>query len=137
MRTKVFEIPNKLVVEYDSAARAIIDTWSTYFVSLEEFKEAILIRGINHAKANNVHAWIVDSHKAKGVFSPEIQKFIASEVFPAFAKIGIKYFMTITSEDAVTRLSVNKYSTEVGPNGMKLLKGSSAEGAVEWLTKNG
>jgi len=137
MRTKVFEIPNKLVVECDTTARAIIDTWTTYFVSLEEFRDAVLIRGVEHAKANNVHAWIVDSHKAKGVFSPEIQDFIASEVFPVFAEIGIKYFMTINSEDAVTRLSVNQYSTQVGPHGMKLLKGSNVEGAIEWLKKNG
>ncbi len=137
MRTKIFEIPNKLLVEWDSDARAIIDTWTTYFVTLEEFKNAVLVKGVNHAKANRAQAWIVDSHKAKGAFAPEIQEFIGSDIFPTFAKIGIKYFMTINSEDAVTRLTVSQYSTQVGPNGMKLLKGSSAEGAVEWLKKNG
>ena len=44
--------------------------------------------------------------------------------------------MTINSDDAVTRLSINQYSTQVGPHGMELLKGSSAEGAIEWLKKN-
>jgi len=103
MKTKIYEIPGKLVVECDTTARAIIDTWTTYFVSLEEFREAVLIRGVEHAKANNVHAWIVDSHKAKGVFSPEIQDFIASKVFPVFAKIGIKYFdeQKPTSENGI------------------------------------
>ena len=88
MRQKIFEIPNKLLVEWEPSAKAIIDTWTTYFVTLEEFKDAVLIKGVNYAKANNAQAWIVDSHKAKGVFSPEIQEFIASDVFPTFAKIS-------------------------------------------------
>ncbi|OQY00101.1 MAG: hypothetical protein B6I20_09205 [Bacteroidetes bacterium 4572_117] len=136
MRAKIFEIPNKLVVEWESDAKVIIDTWTTYFVSLDEFREAVMIHGVNYAKANNAQAWIVDSHKATGVFSPEIQKFIESDVFPTFAKIGIKYFMTINSDDAVTRLSINQYSTKVGPHGLKLLKGDSVEGAIAWLKKN-
>ena len=136
MRTKIYAIPNKLLVEWDSDARAIVDTWTTYFVSLEEFKEAVLVRGVNHAKSNNGQAWIVDSHKATGVFSTEIQDFISSDVFPKFAEIGIKYFMTINVENAVTKLTVKQYTTEAGPFGLKVLKGSSAEGAIEWLTKN-
>ena len=95
MRTKIFEIPNKLLVEWDTNARAIIDTWTTYFVSLEEFRDAVLVHGVDYAKANNAQAWIVDSHKAKGVFSPEIQDFIASDIFPTFAKIGINHLLIV------------------------------------------
>ena len=137
MRTKIYEIPGKLKVEWESDVRAIVDTWTTYFVTLEEFREAVLVQGVNYAKANGGQAWIVDSHSAKGVFSPEIQDFIVSDVFPTFAKIGIKYFMTINAEDALTRLTVNQYSAQAGPLGMKVLKGSSAAGAIEWLEKNG
>ena len=136
MRTKIYEIPNKLLCEWDNEAKAVIDTWTTYSVTLEEFKEAVLIKGVNHAKANGVQAWIVDSHKATGVFSKEIQDFIATDVFPTFASIGVKYFMTINAENAVTKLTVNQYSTKAGPHGMKVLSGSSAEGAIEWLKKN-
>ena len=67
--------------------------------------------------------------------SDDIQAFIGSDVFPTFEKIGIKYFMTINAEDAVASLTVSQYSTQVGPNGMELLKGSTAEGAIEWLKK--
>jgi hypothetical protein len=136
MRTKIYEIPGKLTVEWDSDTKAIIDTWTTYFVTLEEFKQAVMVRGINHAKANEGKAWIVDSHKAKGVFSPEIQEYIASDVFPRFVEIGIKYFIPITAEDAVTRLTVNQYSSQAGPNGLQLVKGSSAVGAISWLKTN-
>ena len=136
MRIKIYEIPNKLLVEWDPSIRAVIDTWTTYFVSLDEFREAVLVQGVNYAKANNGQAWIVDSHKAKGVFSDEIQNFIKTDIFPTFAEIGIKYFMTINAEDSVTRLTVNQYSAEAGPHGMQVLKGSNAEGAIEWLKKN-
>ena len=137
MRTKVFEIPNKLLVEWDPDAKAIIDSWTTYFVSLEEFREAVLIKGINYAQPRGVEAWIVDSHKAQGVFSPEIQKFIETDIFPAFARIGVKYFMTINAENALTKLSVSQYTAKAGPSGMKVLNGSTAQGAIEWLKKNG
>lgn len=136
MRTKVYEIPDKLLVEWEPSVRAIIDTWTTYFISLEEFSNAVLIEGVNYAKAHNGQAWIVDSHKATGVFSSEIQDFIVSDIFPEFKRIGIKYFMTINAEDAVTRLTVNQYTTQAGPLGLKVLKGSSVEGAIQWLQKN-
>ena len=136
MRTKIYEIPNKLLVEWEPTVRAVIDTWTTYFISLDEFRDAILTHGVNYAKAYKAQAWIVDSHKAKGVFSPEIQDFIVSDIFPTFAQIGIKYFMTINAEEAVTRLTVNQYSSKVGPHGLKLIEGSSTNGAIEWLKKN-
>ncbi len=136
MRTKIFEIPNKLLCEWDSEAKAMIDTWTTYSVSLEEFREAVLINGVNHAKVNGVKAWIVDSHHAKGVFSQDIQKFIETDIFPTFAKIGVKYFMTINSESATTNLTIKQYSTQAGPNGLKVLNGSNAETGIEWLKKN-
>jgi hypothetical protein len=50
----------------------MVDTWTTYNVSLEEFKDAVLVKGVNYARANGGVAWIVDSSKAQGVFTQEI-----------------------------------------------------------------
>jgi hypothetical protein len=136
MRIKIHEVPNKLLCEWDPEAKAVIDTWTTYAVSLAEFKEAVLTKGVEYAKANGVQAWIVDSHSANGVFSQEIQDFIGSTIFPTFARIGVQYFMTINSENAITNLTIAQYSTKAGPCGLKVLNGSSAEGAIEWLKKN-
>jgi hypothetical protein len=136
MRTKVFEVPNKLLCEWDSEAKVMIDTWTTYGVTLDEFKEAVFVKGVNYAKANGVKAWIVDSHKATGIFTPEIQKFIETDVFPKFASIGVKFFMTINSDNAATKMTVAQYSAKVGPNGMKVLNGSNAEDAIKWISKN-
>lgn len=126
-----------LKVYWYPQVKAIVDSWSSYNISLEDFSHAVLKKGMSHFKANGGRAWIVDSHQATGSFSKEIQKFIETDVFPTFAKNGVKYFMTITSESALTRMTVSEYSAKVGPHGIKLLQGKSTEGAIEWLSKNG
>lgn len=136
MRTKLYEIPGRMISEWDPEGKAVIDTVKSYFMTLDEFKTAVMIKGVNHAKLYGGIAWIVDSSHAKGAFAPEIQKYIETDVFPKFAEIGIKYFMTINSTDSVARLTVNEFSSKVGPHGIKLLKGSSVSGAIDWLKKN-
>ena len=131
----VHEVPGKLKVEWNAKVRAIIDTWTSYAITLDEFREAVLVKGLSHAKKYGGRAWIVDSSQATGAFSQEIQTFIVSDVFPAFAENGIKYFMTITSESAVTKMTVSQYAQEAGPCGLRLVQGRSADGAVEWLKK--
>ncbi len=131
---KVFEIKNKLKVTWNPEVRAIVDTWTTYFITLEEFKNSVLVEGLNHAKAHNGQAWIVDSSSAKGVFSQEIQKFIESDIFPAFLENGIKYFITINSKtDPVTRLTVNQYKSTATASGLQMIELNSVKDAVLWL----
>ncbi len=60
----IFSIPDKLDVHWIKEVRAIVDTWTTYFITLDEFREAVLEKGLKHAKANNGQAYIVDSSKA-------------------------------------------------------------------------
>jgi len=134
---QVYNIPGKLDVAWNSEVKAMIDTWTTYNISLEEFKEAVLIQGVNHAKANGGVAWIVDSSTAKGVFTQEIQKFIETDIFPAFAGIGIKYFITITSSvSAITKLTVKSYSAKTGPLGLQLVELNSVNDAIMWLKEH-
>ena len=117
---KVYSIPGKLEVTWLGDVKSIVDTWSNYNVTLEEFKEAVMSNGLKHAKANGGIAYIVDSSTAKGAFSQEIQTFIGSDAFPAFAKNGIKYFITITSQvSTVTKMAVKSYAAKTGPNGLK------------------
>ena len=133
----IFSIPGKLDVSWNSEVRAIIDTWTTYHISLEDFRDAVLVKGLEHAQANQGQAWIVDSSKAVGVFSPEIQNFIGSDIFPAFAKNGIKYFITINSEvSTLTKLTVNRYKAQVGPHGLQLVEVAGVEDAIMWLKEH-
>jgi len=135
---KIHSVPGKLVCEWRDDVKAVVDTWTTYSVSKEEFREAVLVKGVDYAKTRKVVAWIVDSSKAVGTFSPEIQDFIGTDVFPAFAKIGVKYFITINSKvSALTKMTVANYSAKTGPNGLQLVEVNSVADAVIWLKTHG
>jgi hypothetical protein len=137
MRQKVHEIPGRLTVEWDDQVKAMIDTWTNYTVTLDQFKEAVMKKGIGHATGKGVKAWIVDSSAATGAFAQDIQAFIGSDCFPAFAKIGVKYFITINStKSAVTKMTVKAYSAKTGPNGLKLVEVDSVADAIDWVKKN-
>jgi hypothetical protein len=129
-------IEGKLEVVWHEDVKAVVDTWTSYSISLEDFKEAILDKAVPYAKEHGGIAWIVDSTKSKGVFSKEIQDFIVSDIFPNFAKVGIKYFMTTSSDEAVTRLTVSQYKKQVGPAGIQLVEVSDVASAKEWLKNN-
>jgi len=134
---KVHEVPGKLVTEYLDDSRAMLDTWTTYGVTLPEFRQAVLVDGVAAAKAHGAVAWIVDSSKATGAFNQDIQTFIGTDIFPAFAKAGIKFFITITSEvSAVTKMTVSSYSAKVGPHGLQLVETRSVADAKAWLKVN-
>lgn len=132
-RPLIFEIPNKLTVYWDEGAKAIIDEWTSYFISLEDFSTAVLIKGLNHSRANGGVAWIVDSSKAIGAFSKEIQAYIGNVIFPAFANNGVKYFITINSDNYLTKMNVDTYAAKTGPNNLQLVEVASVDDAVAWL----
>ncbi len=133
----VHEIPGKVSVNWNSEVKAIVDTWQDYGVSLEEFSDAVLVKGVNFARDKGVKAWIVDSSQAKGNFSAQIQQFIGSDIFPKFAEIGVKYFITITSQvSSLTKLTIASYSAKTGPHGLQLVELNNVKDALEWLKVN-
>jgi hypothetical protein len=129
-------IPGKVSVVWNPDVRAMIDTWTNYVVTLDEFRDCVAVRGVNYAKANGGRAWIVDSSGAKGAFPQAIQDYIGSTLFPLFAKSGIKWFITVSSQSVVTNMSIAHYSSQAGPHGLQLVEAASAAGAVEWLKKH-
>ena len=117
--------------------KAMLDSMTSYGLTLEEFKQAIMVKGLSQAKSNGGHAWIVDSSTAKGAFNQDIQNFIGSDVFPAFAKAGIKYFITVMPKaSAITKMTVKNFSSKTGPNGIQLVEVDSLDDAIDWLKKN-
>jgi hypothetical protein len=130
----IHSIPGKMETSWLENVKSILDTWTTYNVSLEEFRESVLIKGIDYSKKNGGIAWIVDSSEAVGVFSREIQAFIGTDIFPAFAVNGVKYFITITSKkSALTEMTVSAYSEKAGPSGLTLVEADSVTQAIEFL----
>ena len=134
----IHEIPAKVIVEWDPSVRAIIDHWSALAqVTLAEFRGTVLEKGLKHAASNRGQAWIVDNSAAKGAFSQEIQAFIGTDVFPAFAREHIKYFLTVSSSDsALANMSAKKYQAKLGPNGIQLVELPSVAEALAWLREN-
>ena len=133
---EIYSIPGKLVVTWEASVRAVVDTWTDYEITVEEFKTAVLEKGLGYAKANRGQAWIVDSRTSVGNFTGECQAFIDSDIFPAFAASGIKYFITIKSENPLTNLTIRSYQAKTGPHGLQLVEVSNIEDAVEWLREN-
>lgn len=134
--SKIYSIPGYLDVSWENEVKAVVDTWLNYTISLEKFRDAVLINGLNYAKKNRGVAWIVDSSGSKGVFTQECQNFISSDIFPAFHKNGIKYFITITSQSSLTRMSIKSYQAKTGPHGLQLVEVASVSDAIQWLKLN-
>lgn len=133
----VHEIPGVLTVEWNDEVKATFDTWSTYMISVSQFREAILEKGLTNARLHGGRAWVMDATKAKGAFPQEVQKLIETEVFKAFAAAGIKYFITIKSAaSAITNMSIKSYSAHIGPHGIQLVELPDRGKAIAWLREH-
>jgi len=133
----VHEMPGILRVEWNNEAKTMVDTWSSYAISVPQFREAILERGVDYAKAHRGRAWVMDATKAKGAFPPEVQKLIETEVFKTFASIGIKYFMTIKSAgSAITNMSIKSFTAHLGPCGIQMVEVPDQTTAITWLKEH-
>jgi len=133
---EIYCIPGKLNMQWNDKIKAIIDTWTSYQVTLDEFAFAILEKGLINAKENAAIAWIVDSNNAVGTFTRECQRFIATDIFPSFSKNGIKYFITINSKNTMTNRTVKEYQAKAQPNRLILVEVLNVSEAVKWLQEN-
>jgi hypothetical protein len=136
--TTIHEIPGKVTVEWDSSVRAIIEHWANLsLIPLAEFRTAVLDKGLQHAAANQGNAYIVDHSAAKGAFIRDIQEFIETQVNPAFAKAGIKYFLSVPSKDSpLANMAAKRYQGRLDRSGIQHVDVSSVVEAVAWLRTN-
>jgi hypothetical protein len=130
-------INGKMMSAWDEKVKAVVDTWISYRVSLEEFKEAIAYKALRHARINKGRAFIVDSKNATGAFTLDIHDYIKNGLFQSFIRSGIKYFITILSDKSpTTSLTVHNYSSLAGPSGLKVMTANSVADAILWLELN-
>jgi len=133
----VHEIPGVLRVEWNDEGKAMIDTWSNYAITVAQFRDAILGKGVSYAKLHGGRAWVMDATKAKGAFPPDVQKLIETEVFKTFASIGVKYFMTIKSTGStITNLSIKSFTAHLGPSGIQMVEVPDQKTALAWLKEH-
>ncbi len=133
----VHEIPGTLLVEWNDEVKTMVDTWSTYSIKVPQFREAILNKGVAHARAHRGRAWVMDATRAKGAFSQDVQKLIETEVFKAFAAIGVKYFITIKSaSSAITNMAIKSFTAHIGPSGIQMVEVPDVDKAIAWLKEH-
>jgi hypothetical protein len=130
----ICNIPGKMNLYWIPEVHATCEVYTDYFVSLEEFKYVLGV-GQRFSKEHKAIAKIVDSSKAKGSFPQEIQDYLP-EGFSILIADGIKFFITITSQSVLTKMSINKFLVHAGHSGISTLEVASIDDAVEWLKLN-
>ena len=96
MKKELYRVHGKVVGHHHPDINAIIDTWSSQLITLEEYKSTIYDIGIvDYAPKNGVNTWIIDTSSGESVFKPEIQEFRERIVGPKLEEIGIKFFFVI------------------------------------------
>jgi hypothetical protein len=114
----------------------VLYEWANYFVTLTEFRSAVFDKALDFSKQQGGRAWIVDSSKAKGVFSDDIQQFIATQGFKLMFQKGVKHFITIRSAvSTTTNMTIARYEKVAGPAGIGLVTVDSLEDALHFLAE--
>ncbi len=109
MAKELYKIPGKVVGRHHPEINAIIDTWESLLISLEDWKASVYEIGIvDYAPRNGVTSWIIDTSKSQGVFKPEIQDFREKVARPRLAENGVKFLFVVLPHSAISKLSARK-----------------------------
>ena len=110
-KIEIYNVPGKVVGHHIPEINAIVDTWDSMMITLEEWKANIYDIGIaDYAPKNKVDTWVIDTSKGSGVFKPEVQEFREQVAAATLVQNGIKLFFVIASGSALGKLSSRKTS---------------------------
>lgn len=133
----IHAIPDKMTVTWNGNVNAVVAKWENYFVSIEEYSEAIVDAALTYGLNNGVKAWIIDAASAKGAFHPDIIKFIETHFYPALVRSGIRDILLIKPKfNALSKLTVVSYTTMATSFGLKLVIVENVTDAIKWLMLN-
>ncbi len=108
-KLELYNIPGKVVGHYHPQLNAIIDTWESLLISLEDWKASVYDIGItDFAPKNGVTTWIIDTSNAIGVFKPEVQEFRAKIARPKLQANGVRFLFVVLPHTAIGKLSARK-----------------------------
>ena len=109
MKKEIYSIPGKVVGHHDPVLKAIIDTWTSLFITLEQWKSTVYDIGItDYAPKNGVVAWIIDTSKARSSFPPDVQEFREKVAKAKLEDNGVKYLFVVVPEKGFGRLSAGR-----------------------------
>lgn len=125
----IYSIPDKLEVNWYPDITTVVEIWKNRDVPFEEFRKAVFVKGINHAKASQGRAWIFDGSQSTGSFNAEIQGMIEHDRFAALAWVGAKYYFDV--DPAVAEVAPNGDAATT--NGVQCLKAPNVDAALAWI----
>ena len=109
MKKELYNVPGKVVGHHHPDINAIIDTWTSMFISLEDWKSTIYDIGIlDYAPRNGVTTWIIDTSDARSVFPPEVQDFRNSTARLKLEENGIRYLFVVLPQEGIGKFSAGK-----------------------------
>ncbi len=109
MKKEIYSIPGKMVGHHHPDINCIVDSWTSLFVTLDEWKSTVYDIGItDYAPRNGVTSWIIDTSKASGVFKPEIQEFRTNVARPKLEENGVTRLFVVLPASAIGKLSARK-----------------------------
>lgn len=109
MKKELYNLPGKVVGHFHPEINTIVDTWTSMFVSLEQWKSTVYDIGItDFAPKNGVTAWIIDTSKARSVFPPEVQEFRQNVAKLKLEENGVEYLFVVLPEKGIGKFSAGK-----------------------------
>ena len=138
MKKELYRVEGKVVGHHHPEINTIIDTWDSLLISLEEWKATIFDIGIvDYAPKNGVIAWIIDTSKSEGVFTPEVQKFREEVARQTLADNGVRHLFVVHSESALGKLAARRTSGLYKGTQMKAHNVASIDEALAILREAG
>jgi hypothetical protein len=133
----LYEYPERVRVEWNEETKALVVRVFTYRGTVEVFREIVVDHLFDLTKEKGARAWIVDSSEATGAFHARSREILEREVFPAIAKLGVKYLITIPSEvSPIAVMTVESYAAGAAAIGMEAVEVRSIDEGIEWLKRN-
>ncbi len=135
MPKELYHVPGKVVGHYHPEINAVIDTWTSLFISLEDFKASIYDIGIaDFAPKNGVTTWIIDTSHGKSVFPPDVQEFRQNIASPKLEEVGVKFLFVVLPDKGIGKFSAGKTANIYsGQHGMQTFEVHSIEEAKNIL----
>ncbi len=141
MAKELYNIPGKVVGHHHPEINAIVDTWDSLLITLDDWKASVYDVGItDYAPKNGVTVWIIDTSNATGVFKPEVQEFREKVARPKLEENGVEYLFVVLPQSAIGKLSAKKTASlydHTKDGGLKSYHVTSIDEAKEILAKEG
>ncbi len=126
---------NEIVsIEYDPQRFLFKHTWNdrTIEMSVNKYKETVLLVN-NWVKKLETKVHLVDTSRFAFVMEPEVQEWVAQQVFPTLLEKGVKKLAFLIASDFFAQVSIEQFVEENHTAPVQTLYFDDEQKALEWL----